>query len=59
MQAKADLLGVKLKGSKLLYIILGILFPITPINVIGLAIMQKDVNTLYIKDKSFNTEAIN
>lgn len=59
LQQKAEELGIKLKGSKVLYIILGVLFPILPINVIALAFLQKDINALYVKDKAFYTEAIN
>lgn len=39
--------GVKIVGSKWLYIVLGIIFPILPINVIALALIQKNVNRLY------------
>jgi len=39
--------GVKLKGNKAVYIILGIILPILPVNFVSLAIMQSDVNKLY------------
>lgn len=38
---------VKLSGRKAFYIVFGILFPILPVNVIALAVMQHDVNKLY------------
>ena len=39
--------GVKMSDKKVLYIILGIIFPIMPVNVVSLAVMQRDVNRLY------------
>ena len=37
----------KLSGSKALYIVFGILFPLLPLNVVALSVMQHDVNKLY------------
>ncbi|MBE6673617.1 MAG: hypothetical protein E7596_00760 [Ruminococcaceae bacterium] len=39
--------GVKITGNKWLYIVLGILFPILPLNVVLLALMQKNINKLF------------
>lgn len=45
MQAVAG--DVKLTGHKAIYIVFGILFPILPLNVVSLSILQHDVNKLY------------
>jgi hypothetical protein len=47
LKAKADELGVKLMGNKAVLIILSVLFPILPINVIALSIIQRNVNAIY------------
>ncbi len=39
--------GIKLRGSSALYIITGLVFPILPLNIIGLSVMQSDVNRIY------------
>ena len=44
---KASELGVKLVGNNVLFIILSVIFPILPVNVITLALIQKNVNTIY------------
>ena len=46
LQQLASEKAIKLTGKKWLYIVLGIVFPILPINIIGLSIMQHDVNKL-------------
>jgi len=46
--------NIKILGNKAVYIILGVLFPILPINIIALAIMQRNVNKLidvYVKEE--------
>lgn len=47
LHAVAKEKGVKLRGSSLLYIITGIILPILPLNIIGLSVMQSDVNRIY------------
>ena len=47
LKEKADAFGVKIVGNKVLFIILGIVFPILPVNVGALALLQKNVNKLY------------
>ncbi len=47
LSEKANELGVKLVGNNVLFIILSVIFPVLPVNVITLALMQKNVNTLY------------
>ncbi|MBQ8689113.1 MAG: MFS transporter [Clostridia bacterium] len=42
--------GIKPIGNKALYVILSVLFPILPINVIALALLQSNVNRLYNAD---------
>lgn len=46
LQQLASEKAIKLTGKKWLNIVLGIVFPILPINIIGLSIMQHDVNKL-------------
>lgn len=46
LQQLASEKAIKLTGKKWLYIVLGIVFPILPINIIGLSIIQHDVNKL-------------
>ena len=50
--------GVKLVGGKVLYVILGIIFPIMPVNVVALALMQKNINKLYGADELSAEETI-
>ncbi len=47
LSEKASELGVKLVGNNALFIILSIIFPLLPINVITLSLIQKNVNTIY------------
>lgn len=44
---KASELGVKLVGNNVLFIILSVIFPILPVNVITLSLIQKNVNKIY------------
>ena len=47
MQKKAQEMGVQLmKGGKILHIIFGILFPIAPLNVVSLSVLQHHMNKL-------------
>ena len=50
LQEAAQERGVKLIGNLPLLIVLGCLFPILPINVVALALLQKNVNKLYEKE---------
>ena len=43
---KAKAAGVKLWGSRLLYILTGIVFPILPLNIIAMSFLQRDINKL-------------
>lgn len=43
---KAKAVGVKLWGSRLLYILTGIVFPILPLNIIAMSFLQRDINKL-------------
>ena len=45
----ADSRNIKLMGKPIIYVITGILFPMLPLNIIGLAIMQSDVNRIIEK----------
>ena len=45
----ADSRNIKLMGKPIIYVITGILFPVLPLNIIGLAIMQSDVNRIIEK----------
>lgn len=49
--------GVKLSGSLPLYIITGILFPLMPINVIALSVLQHDINKIYAADAAAEAPA--
>ena len=49
LRTKANEAGVKLVGAKWLYIALAIVFPILPVNIVALAMMQHSVNKLYSK----------
>lgn len=46
----------KVKGLKIAFIILGVLFPIMPINVVALALLQKKVNAVYSLAEDSNEE---
>ncbi len=46
----------KVKGLKIAFIILGVLFPIMPINVVALALLQKKVNAVYSSAEDSNEE---
>ncbi len=45
----ADSKNIKLLGKPITYVITGILFPILPLNIVGLSIMQSDVNRILEK----------
>ena len=47
LKAVADEKGIKLIGNKVLFIILGILIPVLPLNIIALIIIQKNLNRIY------------
>lgn len=51
-QEKAKELGVKLVGCKAMFVILGCMFPILPINILALALLQVNVNRLYTKTQT-------
>ena len=44
LKETADENGVKLTGSKALFVVLGVIFPILSVNVITLSLMQHNVN---------------
>ena len=46
LQERAAQLGVKLTKGKILHVIFGILFPLAPLNVVSLAILQHHMNKL-------------
>ncbi len=45
----ADAKNIKVFGRPFVYVITGILFPILPLNIIGLAVMQSDLNRIIEK----------
>ena len=47
MEQRAEALGVKLINAKVAYIITGILLPLLPVNLIGLALLQANANRLH------------
>ena len=47
LKAAAENLRAKPFGNKVVLIIFGILFPLLPLNVVSLAILQKNINNLY------------
>lgn len=47
MKQRADELGVKILNAQVIYIITGILLPLLPVNLIGLAVMQSNANRIY------------
>ena len=46
LKEKADALGIKLMGNNVLYIISGIILPVAPVNIVGMSVMQRDINKL-------------
>ena len=52
LKAVADEKGIKLIGNKVLFIILGILIPVLPLNIIALIIMQNNLNKIYKAEKT-------
>ena len=46
MQEKADVLGIKIRNYKVLYVISGVLLPLLPVNLIALACLQANANKL-------------
>ncbi len=46
LTALAQKSGVKLTGNRAIHVVFGILLPLLPINIVSLAIMQKDYNKL-------------
>ena len=44
---KINVAGGKAKSSKVWFIILGIIFPILPLNIVSLAILQSKLNKVY------------
>lgn len=54
---RANELGVKTIGCSWLFIVLGIIFPILPINVVALALLQKNVNALYAAEENISVSA--
>ncbi|MBQ9709659.1 MAG: MFS transporter [Clostridia bacterium] len=57
IKEKATALGVKIIDCNWLFIALGILFPIMPVNVVALALIQKNVNTLYAAEEGLSIAA--
>ena len=51
LKEKAKEAGIKLWGSRLLYIITGIVLPILPLNIIAMAFLQRDINKLVNVEK--------
>ena len=51
LKEKANEAGIKLWGSRLLYIISGIVLPILPLNIIAMAFLQRDINKLVNVEK--------
>lgn len=45
----ADSKNIKLLGKPIVYVLTGILFPILPLDIVGLSIMQSDVNRILEK----------
>jgi Na+/melibiose symporter-like transporter len=42
--------GQKAVGNSLVFILLGLIFPVLPVNVVSLALLQKNVNLLYVDE---------
>ena len=57
LKTEANTQGVKLIGNEIIFVILGVLFPILPINIVALALMQKNINKLYEKENT-QTETV-
>ena len=51
LSERARELDVKLTGCAALFIALSIVFPILPINVVSLALMQHNINKIYLKEQ--------
>lgn len=58
LKKKAQEKGIRLKGNAVLFIILSILFPILPINVITLALLQSNVNSIYNSSEKTLTKTV-
>ena len=58
LQKQAKEKGIRLVGNKVLYTILGIIFPIMIVNVVALALMQKNINKLYKADEAIVEEVV-
>lgn len=58
LQKQAKEKGIRLVGNKVLYAILGIIFPIMIVNVVALALMQKNINKLYKADEAIVEEVV-
>ncbi len=58
LQKQAKEKGIRLVGNKVLYAILGIIFPVMIVNVVALALMQKNINKLYKADEAIVEEVV-
>ena len=58
LQKQAKEKGIRLVGNKVLYVILGIIFPVMIVNVVALALMQKNINKLYKADEAIVEEVV-
>ena len=47
LNAVAELKGVKVKKNTIILSVLSVLFPLLPLNFVGLAILQRKVNAIY------------
>ena len=47
LRAKALEMGAKPCGNSIVHVIFGVMFPILPLNIVSLALLQKSVNNLY------------
>ena len=55
LKERAKEAGIKLWGSRALYIITGIVLPILPVNIVAMAFMQRDINKLVnVKEEGHN-----
>ena len=46
LKAKADEMGVKFTDGKIIHVIFGIIFPLAPLNIVSLSLLQHNVNKL-------------
>lgn len=58
LQKQAKEKGIRLVGNKVIYAILGIIFPVMIVNVVALALMQKNINKLYKADEAIVEEVV-